>query len=74
MGLRLSLTEAGSREYSVTAVIAALAGAEVCALTRDSSYATVAEVRHQVTIVAHLAGVDVNIKVITDRNSGAQRD
>src|SRR5215203_5882334 len=68
-GMRV-LTEAASREYSLTAVIAALAGAEVWALTGHSTYATVAEVQRQVTTVAQLVGVDAaNIKVITDRTA-----
>lgn len=68
-GLRV-LTEAASREYSVTAVIAALAGAEVSALTGDSCYASVSEVQRQVTMLARLVGVnEASLKVTSDRNS-----
>ena len=67
MGARI-LTEAGSREFAVTPVIAAAAGAEVWALTHDSAYGSVAEVLEQVTTVANVTGVGMErIRVLTDR-------
>lgn len=62
------LTEAGSRQYAVTPIIAALAGAEVYALTRDSAYASVSEVQRQVAIMADVAGIGTSrIHILTDR-------
>src|SRR5437667_2240427 len=64
------LTEAASREYAVTPILAAAAGAEVCALTRDSPYASVAEVLRQVTSIASVVGVSMDsIRVLSDRAS-----
>ncbi len=44
---KVVLTEAATGAYIVTPVIAALAGAEVYAFTKDTRYGTVAEVRKQ---------------------------
>lgn len=63
------LTEAASREYAVTPSIAALAGAQVYALTRDSAYATVSEVHRQVMTVAKIAGVERSIRLLTEQSS-----
>ena len=42
---KVVLTEAATGAYIVTPVLAALAGAEVYAFTKDTRYGTVAEVR-----------------------------
>ena len=63
------VTEAATNEYAVTPVIAALAGAEVFALTRDSSYGNVDLVRQHVAAVAEAARVDMaSIAILTDRS------
>lgn len=64
------LTEAASGVYAVTAVLAAAAGAEVYALTCDSSYASTPEVKRQVRTLADLAGIGRDqIAIDTDRSS-----
>ncbi|HZI54747.1 MAG TPA: hypothetical protein VFD56_13620, partial [Chitinophagaceae bacterium] len=44
---KVVLTEAATGAYIVTPVIAALAGAEVYAFTKDTRYGTVADVKKQ---------------------------
>jgi hypothetical protein len=61
-GVRV-LTEAATGPYVVTPVLAALAGAEVDAVTRASRYGTVAEVTEQTLVLADLAGVGDRIRV-----------
>lgn len=62
------LTEAASFEYAITPVIAAAAGAEVFALTRDSAYASVAEVHRHVMTAAEVMSVEQDrIQVVTER-------
>jgi hypothetical protein len=63
------LTEAASGPYVVTPVMAALAGAaRVYALTRATSYGTVAEVADQTFDLAGLLGVGDRIEVITQKS------
>lgn len=59
------LTEAATGNYVVTPVIAALAGAEVFAFTRDSRYGSVDEVKRQTSSLAEAMGVDLPIRVVT---------
>lgn len=61
-GVRV-LTEAATGPYVVTPVLAALAGAEVDAVTRTTRYGTVAEVVRQTLGLAELAGVRDRIRV-----------
>ena len=64
------LTEAASGVYAVTPVIAAAAGAEVQALTRDSPYASTPEVLRQVTSIADAAGIGMDqIAISTERSA-----
>lgn len=61
------LTEAGSREYAVTAPLAALAGAaEVTAVTRDSRHGRAADNAAAATALAELCGVAARVRVITE--------
>lgn len=60
------LTEAATDNYVCTPVIAAFAGAEVTAFTRDSKYGTVDEVIRQTYELAEKMSVLKKIKVITD--------
>lgn len=61
------LTEAGSREYAVTAPLAALAGAaEVTAVTRDSRHGRAADNAAAATALAELCGVASRVRVITE--------
>ena len=61
-GVRV-LTEAATGPYVVTPVLAALAGAEVDAVTRTTRYGTVEEVTRQTLELADLAGVRDRIRV-----------
>jgi hypothetical protein len=61
------LTEAASGAYAVTPVIAALAGAEVTALTRSTAYGSVAAITADTMALAELAGVAARLRVIDDR-------
>lgn len=64
------LTEAASGPYVVTPVIAAAAGAgRVVALTRDSVYATAAEVEAQTRALEVLAGVEGRVEIHTERSA-----
>jgi hypothetical protein len=64
---KVVLTEAATGAYIVTPVIAALAGAEVYAFTKDTRYGTVAEVRKQTNDLLDQFG-DKNLKLtITDK-------
>lgn len=58
------LTEAASGNFASTSVIAALAGAEVFAYTKNSRYATVAGVRKQVNHLATQLGVERKLNII----------
>lgn len=58
------LTEAATGNYVVTAVIAAVAGAEVVGFTRDSSYGSVEDVKDQTTELADSLNVNEKIEVI----------
>ncbi|BBH68038.1 hypothetical protein ACTI_47230 [Actinoplanes sp. OR16] len=64
---RVVLTEAATGPYAVTPVLAALAGAEVVALTRPTRYGSVEEVTAQVMALAEAAGVAGRITVTTER-------
>ncbi|MBF0528296.1 MAG: hypothetical protein HQK55_03280 [Deltaproteobacteria bacterium] len=64
------LTEAASGVYSVTPVIAALAGAKkVLAVTRESKFATVAEVMAQTRAMEVLCGLEENRVEIHNRRT-----
>jgi hypothetical protein len=65
---RVVLTEAACGAYVVTPVLAARAGADVLAITRDTSHGTVAEVIAQTKAVARLAGVENRIEIVTGRS------
>ncbi len=63
------LTEAASGPYVVTPVIAAIAGADhVFALTRDSSYATVDEVKRQTRALENVCGISGSVEICTARS------
>jgi hypothetical protein len=63
------LTEAASCAYVVTPIIAAMAGAaRVIALTRDSRFATAAEVIRQTRALEQLAGLNERVEIHTARN------
>jgi len=62
------LTEAATRNYVYTPVIAAMAGARmVYGLTRPSHYGTVQEVEEVTCLFAHLCGVAERVRVITEK-------
>jgi hypothetical protein len=62
------LTEAATGAYVVTPVIAAVAGAEVTALTRSSRYGTVDHVRRETGQLATKLGVVDRIRIVEDRD------
>lgn len=65
LGNMTILTEAASGPYVVTPVIAVLAGAKrVVAVTRNSRYATVAEVVRQTRALEMLCGVEGRIDIV----------
>lgn len=62
------LTEAATRRYVCTPIIAAMAGAKmVYGLTRDSFHGTVQEVKEVTTLFARLCGVAERVRVITEK-------
>ena len=67
---RVVLTEAASGAYAVTPVLAALAGAQVCALAATTRYATAAQLAEGTTELARLAGVAGRIELATGKTPG----
>jgi len=65
---KVVLTEAACGAYVVTPVLAARAGADVLAITRDTSHGSVDEVIAQTRTVARLAGVEDRIEIVTGRS------
>jgi hypothetical protein len=57
------LTEAATCAYAVTPVLAAMAGAQVFAVTRNTSFGTVEQVRQSTTALADLCGVVDRVEV-----------
>jgi hypothetical protein len=57
------VTEAATGPYAITPVMAAMAGAEVFAVTRTTSYGTVDQVRNITMGLAGLAGVAPQVRV-----------
>lgn len=65
---KVILTEAATEAYVVTPVLGAMAGAErVFALTKDTRYGTVQQVREQTQEIAEIAGVHDQIEIITQK-------
>ncbi|SDI98851.1 hypothetical protein SAMN05444157_1153 [Frankineae bacterium MT45] len=62
------LTEAATGPYVVTPVLAALAGAEVIAVTRASRYGSVEQVRAQTLALAESVGVASRITITDQRD------
>ncbi len=67
---RVVLTEAASGAYTVTPVLAALAGAQVCALAATTRYATAAQLAEGTAELARLAGVACRIELTTEKSAG----
>jgi hypothetical protein len=63
---KVVLTEAATGAYAVTPVLAALAGAEVYAFTKNTKYGSVEEVRHLVNELASRFDRKLSINVIDD--------
>ena len=61
------LTEAASGPYVVTPVIAALAGADVVAVTADSRYGRASDVTSETLDLADLVGVRSRIEITVDK-------
>jgi hypothetical protein len=61
------LTEAATGPYAVTAVMAAMAGADVYALAAPTEYATTEELQRVATDLAGFAGVGDRLRVIVDK-------
>ncbi len=60
------LTEAATGNYVVTPIIAASAGADVIAYTKNSAYGSVEDVVRQTTLLAGEMGLNNRIKIVTD--------
>ena len=58
------LTEAATGNYVCTPVLAALAGAKVYAIAKDSKYGSVEQVKNEVFSIAKLLNVDKQITII----------
>ncbi|HSA48739.1 MAG TPA: hypothetical protein VLH10_01325 [Yinghuangia sp.] len=63
---RVVLTEAATGAYAVTPVIASLAGARVVALTKDTRYGTVDQVRSLTGSLGRLADARHPIEIVTE--------
>jgi hypothetical protein len=68
------LTEAASSNYQLTPLIAALAGADVIALTRDSRYGSASEIIRDTMRMANAWDLASRIQIITDRTSPALQE
>lgn len=66
-GLRV-LTEAASGPYIVTPLLAAMAGAQVTAITRSTAYGSAETITAETLALAALAGVADQIAVTTERS------
>jgi hypothetical protein len=62
------LTEAATGPYAVTPVLAALAGAEVIAVTKETAYGTVADVVAQTRTLAERLDVSDRIMITAERD------
>jgi hypothetical protein len=65
---RTVLTEAATGPYVVTPILAALAGAEVIAVTKDTPYGSVADVVAQTRTLAERLGVSDRIMITPERD------
>ena len=65
------LTEVGSQYFVVTPIIAALAGAKVYAITRDSQYGKKEDIRRYTKIFAEYCNVKNPITVLFEKKSDA---
>lgn len=63
------LTEASSGNYVITSVIAAIAGANVVAVTKESKYSSVQSVIEQTMALAKEFGVEKRITITEDKTS-----
>jgi hypothetical protein len=64
------LTEAATGAYVVTPILAAMAGAKkVFALTRNSHYGTIEEVKAQTQQLAEIAELNISIEFITEKTN-----
>lgn len=61
------LTEAATGNYVVTPLIAAMAGADVFAIARDSRFGTAAAARKQTRDLARAAGIEKRIHFISEK-------
>ena len=68
------LTEAATGNYVVTPIIAALAGANVYAFTKNSKYGTIKEVKKQTIELTKKFGIENKIKIITNLNNVDLKD
>lgn len=64
---RLVLTEAATGNYVCTPILAAMAGAEVYALAKNSKYGSIQEIIQQINDVAEEFGLKDKIHIILDR-------
>src|SRR5581483_4984881 len=65
------LTEAATGNYVVTPLIAALAGARVIAVARDSRFGSAREARRQTNALARAAGVADRVRYVATKTRAA---
>lgn len=66
---KIVLTEAASGNYVVTPIIAALAGAKVIAITKESRFATIEEVKRQTYSLAKEFNLENSISIVVNKSS-----
>lgn len=71
---KIILTEAATGAYVVTPIIAALAGAKVIALTRNTKYGTVEEVKNQTNTIVQLFHENLDIQIVEELTSEILKD
>lgn len=71
---KIILTEAATGAYVVTPIIAALAGAKVIALTKNTKYGTVEEVKNQTNTIVQLFHENLDIQIVEELTSEILKD
>jgi hypothetical protein len=66
---KIVLTEAASGNYVVTPIVAALAGARVIAIAKESRFATIEEVKKQTYNLAKKFNLENSISIVVDKSS-----
>ena len=65
---KVVLTEAASGNFVITPILAAISGAKVIAITQDSKYASIKDVKRQTFDLAKKFDVENSISIVTSKN------